>query len=277
MPRHLIVDCTALESTIYPVTFFPAKAARWCCQTVSLTPLPHSPPSLFLNCLPSVIWSVTSPVILPCVLQVVAFCAETNLAGSLSPFPEKNQTLQWAAKSGRDWITDWSSFLGAFPDFPPPLRLPSCVHPFIHPCDIHPSVDHQWRPRTGIINLDYLKKRWCWGGPWCSGWRRFPRPRHSASDFTVKLDRASGARHHFLSHPQIHRSVTGMNADRCFPHAGTDVAVWASHTHTHTHTHTPWCLASLSREIQDWTQFCRHTSYSHVWIIKSLSSTDDIK
>lgn len=82
------------------------------------------------------------------------------------------------------------------------------------------------------------------------GWRRFPRPRHSASDFNVKLDRASGARHHFLSHPQIHRSVTGMNADRCFPHAGTDVAVWASSTHA------AWCLASLSREIQDWTQFC---------------------
>lgn len=62
--RHLIVKCTASKSPYIPSPF-PADATRWrsACQPV-VHPL-HSPPSPFLNCLPSVIRSVTSPVILP--------------------------------------------------------------------------------------------------------------------------------------------------------------------------------------------------------------------
>lgn len=168
MPRHLIVHCTALESTIYPVTFFPAKATRWCCQTVSLTPPPSLPSFTIseLSSVPSVIWSVTSPVILPCILQVVAFCAETNLAGSLSPFSrKKKKTLKWAAKSGRDWITDWSSFLGAFPDFLSPPPAPPKLRPSVYPSVWHPSIrrpsvtTQDWNHQSGLLEEAMVLRR----------------------------------------------------------------------------------------------------------------------
>lgn len=129
---------------------------------------PHSPPSLFLNCLPSVTRSVTSPVISSLCLQVVAFCAETRQpGGSLSPHPSpykkktnKKKTLQWGGEMGRE--NPRRSPFGCFLTFSLPLRLPvrraASIRSSIRLTSIHQLTIVTIR--TGIINLDYLKKRW---------------------------------------------------------------------------------------------------------------------
>ena len=112
--RHLIVDCTALNSPIYPVT----ASSRGHKEALCLPNCPplHSPPSPFLNCLPSVTRSVTSPVILPCVCKSWLFVLKhVNLVeGSPPPPPpplppkkkKKNQHINtyagWRVGKGDD-------------------------------------------------------------------------------------------------------------------------------------------------------------------------------
>lgn len=190
------------------------------------TPPPCSPPSPLLSCLPSVIRSVTSPVIHPCVCKLwLSVLKQTG--GILLLFPPPSQKK----KNNFNGMESWERRVPA--DFPlgaswrslslsVHLRLPhqtSCIHPFIHPF-IHPSVDHQWRysdwnHHSGLLEEAMFMRRAVVLCRRCSGWRRQWGSRRSASDFTVKLkfeaDWASGARRLFLFH--THTSVPGMNTD----------------------------------------------------------------
>lgn len=143
---------------------------------------------------------------------------------------------------------------------------------------IHPSVDHQRRYRTGIINLDYLKKRWWWGGPSCSVAGALVGDSNKAQTFwpltspfnRISLSWPAAARrgrsgltafHLFLFH-------TSISSRREHWQAGTDVAASAG-----------WILHVLPRCGQKLkTELFGHTLPS-VWILKSLSEsrTDDIK
>lgn len=151
---------------------FERRPTRWRppAPPAKLSSTPSALPSVTSNCLPGVIQSVTSPVIL-----LVFFCkswlfrAETRPPdGSLLPPPppflltphtiKKTKTLH---RGGRQ---EGRSPFGCFRISSLLLRLFFLFlflpRPLTHPLDIHPSVDHQRRRRTGIINLDYLKKRW---------------------------------------------------------------------------------------------------------------------
>lgn len=89
--RHLIVDCTALNSPIYPVTASSRGHKEALCLPKLFSTL-HSPPSPFLNCLPSVTRSVTSPVILPCVCKSWLFVLKhVNLVEGPPPPPQKKK------------------------------------------------------------------------------------------------------------------------------------------------------------------------------------------
>lgn len=116
----------------------------------SIDPLPPSVPSVTFSQLSSkfhlVCYKSSNSSVC---LQVVAFCAEI-CRPPLPTHPHPQPPLR---------ISLW-----VLPNLGPPSQT-SCIHPLIHPLDIHPSVDHQWHYKTGIINLDYLNKRWLWGGP----------------------------------------------------------------------------------------------------------------
>lgn len=106
--RHLIVDCTALNSPIYPVTASSRGHKEALCLPKLFSTL-HSPPSPFLNCLPSVTRSVTSPVILPCVCKSWLFVLKhVNLVeGPPPPPPQKknkdvNTSAGWRVGKGDD-------------------------------------------------------------------------------------------------------------------------------------------------------------------------------
>lgn len=83
--RHLIVDCTASESPY----FHHQVALRLQNCSIPFT----SPPSPFLSCLPSVIGSVTSPVILPRVCKSWLFVLKHVNLMEASPFlhPQTNK------------------------------------------------------------------------------------------------------------------------------------------------------------------------------------------
>lgn len=169
--RHLIVDCTASKSPIYPVTISSRGHQVVLCspRPPLLTPLP----SVTFSELSSKCHSVCyKSCISSLCLQVVAFCAETRRpGGSLSPSapapPKRKQikkTLQWGGDSGRDDL---------------PLRLhrqTSCIHPFIHPFGIHPSVDdsddQDWNHRSGLLEEAMVLRRAVALCRRCSGWRR---------------------------------------------------------------------------------------------------------
>ena len=213
--RHLIVDCTALNSPIYPVTASSRGHKEALCLP-NCSPL-HSPPSPFLNCLPSVTRSVTSPVILPCVCKLWLFVLKhVNLVeGSPPPPPpplppkkKKKSTYKHLRR-----VESWEgrrSCSGCFLTFsPPPSRR---IHPFIHPFR-HPSIS--WRQRRSGLessNLDYLKKkRWLRGGPSCS----------------VAGALGGDEAQTFWTSP-LHWSPLGLGRSPPLP---------VSHTDTHTHTH----------------------------------------
>lgn len=124
----------------------------------------HPPQSPFI-CLPSVIWSVTSPVIHRCDCKLWLFVLKhVNLVKVCQrPTPREKNKIKHL-----NVMESWGrSPFGCYLTFcrPPPSRQMSCIHPFVHP-SIHPSVDHQWRYRTGNhYNLDYLKRRWLQRGP----------------------------------------------------------------------------------------------------------------
>lgn len=148
---------------------FPAEATRWCCKTVL-----HPPPSLprlsrFLSskCHSVCYKSCNSSLC----LQIVAYCAGMRQpGGSLLPPPpkKKNTSMGWRVPS----------FLGASWLFPP-LHLPrqtSCIHPFIHPCYIHPSDDdsgdQDWNHQSGLLEEAMVVRRAVVLCRRCSGWRR---------------------------------------------------------------------------------------------------------
>lgn len=169
--RHLIVDCTALESPIYPITV--SSRSHCCvCQTVSPTRPPTLTPPPFLSCLPSVIRSVTSPVILPCVCELWLFVLKQTWWKFVAfPLPhKKNKNISVA------WSVGMISLSGCFLTFsrpPAPPRQTSCIHPFIHPFDIHPSVTIQdWNHQSGLLEEAMVMRRAVVLCRRCSGWRR---------------------------------------------------------------------------------------------------------
>lgn len=101
--RHLIVDCTALDSPIYSVTC-PAEATRWCCvcQTVSPT-LPFTPPPSPFSELSSKCHSVCYKSCNSS-LCFMAFHAGSNLEEVCRPPSQKKtkKTFQWGGKLGRE-------------------------------------------------------------------------------------------------------------------------------------------------------------------------------
>lgn len=138
--RHLIVDCTASTST-----------------HSSLTPFQHRPPggALSAKLFPSSVTSseLSSKCHRVCYkscnpslcLQIVAFLCWNTWWKLVVFSPPKNktkeETQQWSLDAS--WLSLSSS------------ASPASIHPFIRWASIH-----QRRYRTGIINLDYLKKRW---------------------------------------------------------------------------------------------------------------------
>lgn len=140
------------------------------------TPLSHSCLSLFLNCLPSVTRSVTSLVILPCVCKSWLFVLKRiNLVEVCCPPPpppeEENKQTNIVVESllplGASWLL-------------PPLRLSlhtSCIHPFIHPFNIHPSDDddsgdQDWDHPSGLLEEVMVLRRAVVLCRRCSGWIR---------------------------------------------------------------------------------------------------------
>lgn len=92
--RHLTVDCTALKSPIDPVTISCRGQEVALCLPDCSAPLRQ----LLLSCLPSVIRSVTSPVIHPCACESWLFVLKQP-GGSLSPFcssKEKESEPHWS-------------------------------------------------------------------------------------------------------------------------------------------------------------------------------------
>lgn len=155
----------------------PAFTTRWCCWTVphppSPTPSAHPPPphapvphahlvTFFLNCLPSVTLSVTSPVILPCTCKLWLFCAEMRqTGGSLLPRSPSLKTTTEKEKKSKHIVVESHFVSGASWLTPPRPLPPDELHPFVHPSVWHPSVRRPQR-RFGpeSSNLAYLKKRW---------------------------------------------------------------------------------------------------------------------
>lgn len=94
--HHLSVSCSALEtpaslgaiSSIYHQVVLLNCSTPSFPPTIPLLPAPQHAHlvTFFLNCLPSVTLSVTSPVILPCAYKLWLFCAEMRqTGGSLLP------------------------------------------------------------------------------------------------------------------------------------------------------------------------------------------------
>lgn len=164
--------------------------------------LPDCPSPLtslpFLNCLPSVTRSVTSPVIPPCVCKSWLFVLKhvnlVEVCRLFFPLKKQNKTKHFSG------VERWE---GRIPDDPPlgaspPPHLPhqtSCIHPFIHPLDIHPSVDdsddQDWNHQSGLLEEAMVMRRAVVLCRRCSGWETLMRLRHLASDFAVKLKSAS--------------------------------------------------------------------------------------
>lgn len=94
-------------------------------------------------------------------LRVVAFCAETTWWKFVAFLLLKRKRI-WTS-------LEWFPF-GCFLTSPPSAS--DELLPSVHPSVWHPSINHQRRHRTGIINLDYLKKRWRAVVLRCSEWRR---------------------------------------------------------------------------------------------------------
>lgn len=180
--RHLIVECTALITHRSCHHFLQRPPGGACvCQTVLPPPLP------LLSCLPSVIQSVTSPVIHPCVCKSW-LCVLKQPGGGLLlvSFPP--------SQKGKKEIVEVENWEWRIPgDLPLGASRPSvctCASPSheLHP-SVHPSIRSRGAAVTGTITLDYLKKRRSWGEPPCSaaGAPGSRRRGGSGRDFTVKL------------------------------------------------------------------------------------------
>lgn len=141
--HHLSVSCSALETpaSLGAISSIYHQVVLLNCSTPSF-PYPSSPPAhlvtFFLNCLPSVTLSVTSPVILPCAYKLWLFCAEMRqTGGSLLPrSPSLKTTPRRKKKKKRSkHIVVESHFLfGCFlAYFPPCTAPPDELHPFVHP------------------------------------------------------------------------------------------------------------------------------------------------
>lgn len=136
-------------------------------------PLPHSRLSLFLNCLPSVTRSVTSPVILPCVCKSWLFVLKcVNLVEVCClplPPPLKKNTLWWRVCSF--WVLPDFSFPCASP-----IRRAASIRSSIRLTSIHPSDDNSgdqdWNHQSGLLEEAMVLRRAVVLCRRCSGWRR---------------------------------------------------------------------------------------------------------
>lgn len=161
--RHLIVDCTALKSPIYPVTISQQRplGGALSAKLFSTASPPPSPFSELSSKCHSVCYKSCNSSLC---LRVVAFCAETRQPGGrLSPFSlprlkmrgkkTKNKTTNkhfsggWSVVKGESPSRLVISPLGAswlsLSHHPPPTTSPrqtSCIHPFRHPSVRHPSI-----------------------------------------------------------------------------------------------------------------------------------------
>lgn len=113
--RHLVVDCTALKSPIYLLTISSRGHQVVLC-------LPNCPPRHpFLNCLPSVTRSVTSPVILPSVCKSWLFVLKhvnlVEVCHLSSPLPLKKTNKK---NTSVGWRVPVDPHIGCFLTFSPP-------------------------------------------------------------------------------------------------------------------------------------------------------------
>lgn len=188
-------------------------------------------------------------------LQVVAFCAKARqpVGSVLPPRPRPPSHRPWKKKKKTNIVVESLLLLGAS-WLLPPLRLThhtSCIHPFIHPFNIHPSDDddsgdQDWNHQSGLLEEVMVLRRAVVLCRRCSGWILLTRLRRLASYYVLNWSRLGGRRSGLRRLPTsscfTHRRTHQFQAQTL--DAGTDVAVWASWKQTHTQTHS-WmsCLA----------------------------------
>lgn len=132
--RHLIVNCTALKFPIYVVIL--SSGGHQVVQETVLHP-PHTHPSLFPSCPSSVIRSVTSPIIHPCVCELWLFVLKhTSLVDVCRLFPPPPPPRKKKKHLGElQMISLW-----VLPDFLCSFTSPAFICSFIRSPSIHQST-----------------------------------------------------------------------------------------------------------------------------------------
>lgn len=265
---------------------------------------PHPPPpSPFLNCLPSVTQSVTSPVILPCVCKSWLFVLKhVNPGGRSSPPPhhhhhllrhfEKKKNKQENTSEGGAWRRKslhrcFLTYLSRPPSLPPlpPASIRSSIRSDIHP-SVDVSDDQDWNHQSGLLEEAMVTRRAVVLCRRCSGWRFrpfvfclfhfilffFSSLGLSTSPLNWSVGPAEAdrvGRHLFLFHTLI-RTHTHSHTLISYRHeheAGTDVAAWAcwiENTLIHTHIYTHTAQCLASL----WRE-------TEDWMVRSFRSVDD--
>lgn len=208
--RHLIVDCTASVTHISHHHFQLRPLVGALCQIYFPSP---SVPSVI--CLPSVIWSVTSPVIHRCDCKLWLFVLKhVNLVKVCQrSTPHKKNKIKHLNVM-ESW--GWSPF-GCYLTFcrPPPSRQMSCIHPFVHP-SIHQLII------SDATGLEIITIWITWRG---DGYKEDRRPVTQV----LWVETLTMLRRSASCPPPLPGSHTDPNV-RCRQkhwQAGTDVAAWA--------------------------------------------------
>lgn len=161
--RHLLVECTALTSPMYLLTVS-CRGHQVVLCLPNCSPAPSPSTVTFSELSSKCHQSVTSPVILPCVCKSWLFVLKQP-GGSLSSFSppgKKKRKTQHGVQFGMGefpLITSlWVLPVFLLPHYAYPL-LTSCIHPFIHPFNIHPPVDdsddQDWNHQSGLLEEVY--------------------------------------------------------------------------------------------------------------------------
>lgn len=174
----------------------------------------HPPQSPFI-CLPSVIWSVTSPVIHRCDCKLWLFVLKhVNLVKVCQrPTPrEKNKIKHLNVMESWGW-SPFGCYLTSCR--PPPSRQMSCIHPFVHP-SIHQLII------SNATGLEIITIWITWRG---DGYKEDRRPVTQV----LWVETLTMLRRSASCPPPLPGSHTDPNV-RCrqkHGQAGTDVAAWA--------------------------------------------------